>query len=854
MALLCWSLDMNIVSYTQYKSPDALSKRYWLQDKAIQKQADSQMSRGTAHRVTMPFCDFPAELAKQTEKHAFGYGLHPFSYPDKVNLVVKSKEKPDKGIISRSLDFFQYSGAGIMMLDHDPSAYGRSYTPNELLEALVAVHPEIAKAAKVVRGSVSAGVHVSGELPRTDKGFHIYLPVVDTTLLKEYGALLMDRLWLAGQGFIALAANGALLERTCIDGAVFSPERLDFVGKPIISGTGLEYTAPEITYTDGVMLDISTLSALTPDEVEQLAILKADAKDAIKPTAVKQVSVWREGKITSMVAAGVDQDKAVAAIDQILGGSGQDLYSDFLLEFTTGSVTVSEVLSNPRVYDGRALADPVEGIGYGQTTAMFFWNDGRPVINSFAHGGCTYSLHDSIDELSLKRHSIDTGKPNWKQELEAHVQKMNQTYASTVLGDKHKIIRVVDANASYDNQVQLVFFNRKELDLLYANTSIQVGVDKKGRPIHKNHLLAWATHPNTRIFKAGVIFQPAMVAPDGYYNTWQGFAVKPMRNDALLARIYYHMREVVCAGHADLYNYLIKWIAFTVQYPAKPAGSAIVLRGEKGCGKGTLGHFLRAIWGAHGMHIANAKHLVGNFNGHLNDICFLFADEAFFSGDKQHEGVLKALITEPTIMIERKGIDSVQQPNYLKVFMATNSNFAVPASRDERRYCVFDVTSSYIGNTKYFNELHADCSSKEVRAAFLAAMQAVDLSGWHTGLIPDSVGLREQRYFSMDSVQKWLVDVLMCEKWESHSEGWLNVLASDDLYRIYVVWCGKMKVGEFKRFTQAQMGRYLKKVFEPGRNVGSRGKRGYIFGDVNAAKAKFEAYEKIKLNELIIDS
>ena len=71
----------------------------------------------------------------------------------------------------------------------------------------------------------------------------------------------------------------------------------------------------------------------------------------------------------------------------------------------------------------------------------------------------------------------------------------------------------------------------------------------------------------------------------------------------------------------------------------------------------------------------------------------MFADEAFFSGDKQGEQVLKAVITEPKIVIERKGIDAELQDNYLKVFMSTNSDWAVPATKDERRYCVCDVSS-----------------------------------------------------------------------------------------------------------------------------------------------------------------
>ena len=74
---------------------------------------------------------------------------------------------------------------------------------------------------------------------------------------------------------------------------------------------------------------------------------------------------------------------------------------------------------------------------------------------------------------------------------------------------------------------------------------------------------------------------------------------------------------------------------------------------------------------------------------------FLFADEAYWAGDKKAESVLKGLITEPTLLIEQKGIDAVQWPNRLHVLMAANADWVVPASYDERRFAVFDVSNKY---------------------------------------------------------------------------------------------------------------------------------------------------------------
>ena len=84
-----------------------------------------------------------------------------------------------------------------------------------------------------------------------------------------------------------------------------------------------------------------------------------------------------------------------------------------------------------------------------------------------------------------------------------------------------------------------------------------------------------------------------------------------------------------------------------------------------------VGQMLMRIFRDHSLHITHRKHLVGNFNAHLVDALFLFLDEAFWAGDKQGEGTLKALITERTLMIEPKGVDSFQMPNRLKILMAS---------------------------------------------------------------------------------------------------------------------------------------------------------------------------------------
>jgi len=832
----------NQVTFTNYKSTAPLSKSYGIENGKITKQAAAQMTRGTAKRVSATFAEFAVALSRADEKTAFGYGTHPAEYPDKVKIVCKGRENPADDTLARIKKWFEYQQSdGVLMLDHDQSEHGAPMTPEQLWAALKAIHPEIARAARIVRGSVSAGVHKVGEQPATGKGFHIYIHVKNAADIMRYGNVLFNRLWLAGYGYIALASNGALLIRTVIDGAVFSPERLDFVGRPIIADAGLTWTPPTAEYTEGTALDTETLPNLTDEECRTVQQLQDDAKAEIKPAAAKKQSAWGKAKIDEMTAAGVPAKKAREVIKQILSGGCKDLPGDFILTFAgIGAVSVTDVLGNPELYDGKACADAVEGVSYGTTTAKFYWNDGaKPFINSQAHGGCKYFLHGDADNADAE---------TWQDRLSALVVELNKTHASVMIGGKHRVMRDAIVMLGDESKQGYEFIPHKEMLLIHQNTTIQVGwtTHAQPRPRMNSHYLAWATHKKCRTYRGGVVFKPGRAVPADCFNLWQGFAVEP-KPGVSLQIIYNHMLYIVCDGYQDLCDYLIKWIAYTFQNPDKPAGAAIVLRGEKGSGKGTFGHFLRAIWGNHGLHIANAKHLVGNFNSHLADTCFLFADEAFYSGDKQHESVLKALITEPTLIVERKGIDAVPQPNYLKILMATNVEYAVPASRDERRYCVIDVSSERIGDREYFTALNAACNSKDVQAAFLYDMLHMDLTGFHTGDVPDSIGLREQRYHSLKPHQLWLADSLLNGRFDVYGECWYDELSSADLWGAYSRWADAAKIGEYRRVTQCLFGRYLSKVFE---KTNSGTLRGYWLGNLDNAVKRFEAYEKVTLAEM----
>ena len=63
----------------------------------------------------------------------------------------------------------------------------------------------------------------------------------------------------------------------------------------------------------------------------------------------------------------------------------------------------------------------------------------------------------------------------------------------------------------------------------------------------------------------------------------------------------------------------------------------------------------------------------------------VFLDELTWGGDKEREGALKRLTTEPWIGLERKGIDPVQIASPANVICCSNEDWMAPASKKARR-------------------------------------------------------------------------------------------------------------------------------------------------------------------------
>lgn len=187
------------------------------------------------------------------------------------------------------------------------------------------------------------------------------------------------------------------------------------------------------------------------------------------------------------------------------------------------------------------------------------------------------------------------------------------------------------------------------------------------------------------------------------YNIWTGFAVSPAPGD--WSRLQDHIAHNICREDPELNEWLLNWLALGVQRPGSVIGTAPVLSGLPGVGKGVLAHAYGSLWGRHYTTITQESHVSGRFNAHLFGRRFIFIDEGMWGGNRQDAGTIKTRITEPYIMLEAKGIDPIKLRNRTIYMVSSNEASIVPADVADRRWQIFEVGDRNREDHVYFRTL-----------------------------------------------------------------------------------------------------------------------------------------------------
>lgn len=425
--------------------------------------------------------------------------------------------------------------------------------------------------------------------------------------------------------------------------------------------------------------------------------------------------------------------------------------------------------------------------------------------------------------------------------VENAVAELNAKHAVVTVGGK-TLILTEDIDPVLDRRL-ITFGTIWDLRLVYANRKLMIN--------EKSVCIAdiWLQHEDRRQYSQ-LVFAPNQEMP-GYYNLWRGFAIKPKPGDCSLYLA--HIRDNIAQGDEHMYRYLIGYMADAVQNPGRLPGVAVVMRGEEGVGKGVFATEFGRLFGQHFIPVSSSRHLVGTFNAHMKDALLVFADEAFWAGDKSSQGVLNAMITEPTRVIEFKGKDPIHVRNYTRLLIASNHEWVVPANLTARRFCVIDVGNQRMQDAAYFSAIRQQMNRGGSEALLHYLMQ-YDLSAWTPGAFPRTGALFNQQLRSLGPEAKFWFDRLWRGELLDHSGRWDERAKCSTLHSQYIQY--SQKAGFARRSAEVELGFALKKLCPTidRRRRKIDGKRSYYyeFPSLGECRSAFEEVIGSKIDWKII--
>jgi len=468
------------------------------------------------------------------------------------------------------------------------------------------------------------------------------------------------------------------------------------------------------------------------------------------------------------------------------------------------------------------------------------YDDLKTVIhNAYSYGQNAQGADSPESDFKAIEKSEDGGE----EKLKDPVQALNDRFAFIVLGGKSTII-----HKSNDGQNEFMGVQAFH-DLLAADT-IQTG---NGRRQQLSELW-FKSHKRATYTRAQLL--PEEKAPPGVYNLWRGFSVKTLKDDETPtadmiegARMFKeHALENVCYGDDELYQWLMGYFAHLIQKPNEKPLVALVFKGQKGVGKNALIDRIGAMFSGHYLLTSNRRYVLSNFNKHLANLILFVLDEAFWSGDKQAEGILKDLITGNTHLIEHKGREMFSTRNVLRLVIIGNEQWVVPASEDERRYAVFNVGNKRRRDKSFFIKMKNLLESKGGNRLLMRDLKQFDLSSVDVDEAPDTIGLLEQKVESLNPIHSWWLGSLkegVILNLDFAGDEWLRTVGRDQLRSAFLNFAKGRGIRSWLP-DAASFGRTLLKASPDIESKRPRGgesrQRAYMIPDLDTCRAHFSTF------------
>jgi hypothetical protein len=308
------------------------------------------------------------------------------------------------------------------------------------------------------------------------------------------------------------------------------------------------------------------------------------------------------------------------------------------------------------------------------------------------------------------------------------------------------------------------------------------------------------------------------------FNVWQGFKAKrvPIVDMSIIQPMLDVFREVWASNDDKLYHYIMSWFASLIQKADIPIGVALFLYGAVGSGKNTpLDFFIDYVIGRPITGISNdISKILQKHNTILEGKKLMLINELGSTKEEFRSNFdrIKHYITDSTLLIEPKGINTYLIENISNWIFISNHKDAMHIEANDRRYCCIEVSNVHANDRKYFGKVRESCFNQECGDHFFTylleykCLDCADVKNIpQTQLKTDIQQLSKSSYvlFSEYFAEQLKTEVNERELDYQRIEA---EITAHDMYKLYKKW-GELN-GMRNLVTETKFGLYMKGLYE----------------------------------------
>jgi putative DNA primase/helicase len=330
------------------------------------------------------------------------------------------------------------------------------------------------------------------------------------------------------------------------------------------------------------------------------------------------------------------------------------------------------------------------------------------------------------------------------------------------------------------------------------------GVDR--RLVHKDDVLnllpshGWdelKKHPGWRVARDTEIgFDPTESDKAIRCNLFGGWPTTPRagRCERLLELLFY-----LCSldpNGREVYDWILKWLAYPLQYRGAKMHSAILIHGPQGTGKSRFFEAYAAIFGEY-SRVLGQEALEDKFNADWAEKkLFIVGDEVLARQDMFHiKNRLKGFITGSHIRVNPKNVAAHTEKNQMNIVFLSNERQPLVLENDDRRHCVIWTPGK--PDDGFFAEVNDEIDNGGIAALhhYLLGLDLGDFKPWTKP--PMTVAKQDLIALGTGSEERFLSawQRLEVDNKDGDALPFCPCLGSH-LYRAYEDWC--KREGEFR--------------------------------------------------------